>query len=154
MLTNQNDPEKPIIAQIFKMWQTPRYIFCSVFLTLAAINGLMSAGIIVPNKRSINPLVSSTKTKSSSPANTATIQPPKSSPKPSSNLSPATPAVVPSTGPPTKKSGSANLATTISQKPSVKSTNGAPVSPKKSGSMKLRYTPLKDNDSTSGTRVR
>jgi hypothetical protein len=26
MLQNPNDPEKPIIAQIFKTWETPRYI--------------------------------------------------------------------------------------------------------------------------------
>jgi hypothetical protein len=113
----------------------------------------MYAGIIGQNRPYINILGPFTRMKSSNPVSIVTIQPPNSFRKPLFNSLPVTHEVVPKTGQQIKKSGSVNLAITTSPKHSVKSTNGVPVSPRKSDSMKTRYTHSKDNVSTKSSRV-
>ena len=154
MLANPNDADKPIIAQIFKMWKTVQYVHDIIKANLLEVNsGLMSVGIIVPSKVSIVPLDNSMKMKSSNQDNIETIQLPKSSPRHSFNLLPATHEDVPKIGQPIERSGSANQDTTISRKPSVKSINGEPASPKKSVSTNTNYTNLKNNVIMNDTQV-
>ena len=76
-LTNPNDSEKPIIAQIFKTWQTLGYSLSQHISHQVVNNGSMDVGITVQNKPSTAPPEFSMKMKSSNQDNIETIQRPK-----------------------------------------------------------------------------
>ena len=161
MLSNPNDVEKPIIAQIFKMWETPAYVPPLRFLMLlswgvlmiwglVATPGSTSAGTTAPNKPCTVPPVSSTKTKSLKVANTETIQLHKSSPKHSYNSSPVIPAAGPNIGLQTNGFGCVNPAITILPAPFQRLISGVRVSPRKSVLMRMICFCLRSNGRTRG----